>query len=159
MTIWSRLSVPYAESDIARAAGAEWSRLSRTWWCNASQWRSRAFKRWHSRATWRRVTIHVADGPLERAAAKERRCLFCPQTKTWYVEVTDDATISSNAWLRRRTHPPEVIKLRVPYEDRELAKACGARWLPVEKCWAYCAHQAAVLPAFVQERRIKQTTV
>jgi hypothetical protein len=46
--------------------------------CNATQWHSRAFRRWHSRALWPRVTIHVADGPRERAAAKERRCLFCP---------------------------------------------------------------------------------
>ena len=127
--------------------------------CNKSQWRSHAFKRWHSRAMWRRITIHVADGPRERSAAKEHRCMFCPQTKTWFVEVTDDATISSNAWLRRRTHPPEVIKLSVPYEDRELAKACGARWLPAEKCWAYSAHQGAALPAFVKDRCIKQSAM
>ena len=30
MTVWSLIRVPYAESHIAKAAGAEWSRLDRS---------------------------------------------------------------------------------------------------------------------------------
>ena len=37
MTVWTLIRVPSAESDIAKAAGAEWSRLDRSWMCNATQ--------------------------------------------------------------------------------------------------------------------------
>ena len=152
MTIWSLIRVPYAESHIAKAAGAEWSRLDRSWMCNATQWRSSAFRRWHSRASWRRVTIHVADGPRERAAAKERRCLFCPNSKTWYVDITEDASLTG--WHRARLQPPTEYAIRVDYAEREKAKAAGCRWNPDAKTWVFACHGAP--PGFVTRRRLDQ---
>ena len=152
MTVWTLIRVPYAESHIAKAAGAEWSRLDRSWMCNATQRRSSAFRHWHSRATWRRITIHVADGPRERAAAKERRCLFCPQTKTGYVEVTDNASLTG--WHRARLQPPTEYTIRVDYAEREAAKAAGCRWSPHAKKWVYACH--GPLPGFVMRRRLDQ---
>ena len=156
------LYVPPAEAAEARAAGALApgdALPARGWACLFTQHRTAPFSRWTCRKKWRSVRMYLGDGEAERTRAKAEGCRWDPERKDWYVNITSPSTIENNSWLRRRTHPPEVIKLRVPYEDRELAKACGARWLPAEKCWAYRAHQAAVLPAFVHERRIKQTTV
>ena len=152
MTVLSIIHVPYAEKCIAESAGAEWSRVDRSMVCNATQWRSRDFRRWHSRALWRRVTIHVADGPRERAAAKERRCLFCPQTKTWFVEITADTSLTG--WYRARLQPPTEYAIRVGYAEREKAKAAGCRWNPDLKQWVFACHGPP--PGFVQRRRLDQ---
>ena len=94
------------------------------------------------------VTIHVADGPRERSAAKEHRCLFCPQTKTWFVEVTDNASLTG--WHRARLQPPTEYTLRITYEERERAKAAGCRWRPDLKKWVYASHGPP--PGFVLKR-------
>lgn len=41
------------------------------------------------------------------------------------------------------------IDLNVPYELRELAKACGARWDPIKKTW-YCMSINGRVPAALE---------
>ena len=41
------------------------------------------------------------------------------------------------------------IDLNVPYELRELAKACGARWDPINKTW-YCMSINGRVPAALE---------
>ena len=88
MTNWQFLYVPYAECHIVRRMGAEWSKRDRSWICNTRQYKSKPFRRWHSKQTWRKVVIHLASGSAERTEAKANRCCWDPDTKSWYVQVT-----------------------------------------------------------------------
>jgi hypothetical protein len=146
MVVWHALAVPYAEQDIARSAGADWDRHQRLFYCNATQYRSRAFKRWHDRSRWRRITLHIGSGPAELSAAKLRRCLWDAESKTWFITVTDDCSMSS--WHRVRMQPPTEHVLRVNFAEREQAKAAGCRWNPDIKKWVFASHDGT-LPSFV----------
>ena len=153
MTNWHILSVPYSESPLARDAGAVWSAPDRAWCCTATQFRCYQFKRWRDKSAWRRITIHVADGPRERAEARTNKCLWDATRKCWYITVTADSSI--NAWHRARLAPPTVHRVRVEYSERHRAKEAGARWLPEERCWVFRAHGAP--PGWVVRRSLAGT--
>ena len=127
--------VDIASVRQARSAGAMWDSAARAWYCNTTQFKSSAFRRWRDRSMWRRVTIHVADGPWELAAAKENRVLWDSSTTRWYVDVTSDKSL--NSWHRTRLFEPDVHAVRIAFEEREGAKRAGARWDPEAKRWTF----------------------
>jgi hypothetical protein len=89
----------------------------------------------------------VASSAAERSQAKANRCSWDPATKTWYVHVTGDDTLTD--WHRARLAPARKYALRVSIEERGAAKAAGARWNPESKTWMYTCH--GLPPAWVQE--------
>lgn len=145
MVVWHALEVPFAEQDIARSLGAKWHEGS--FHCNATQWKSREFKRWHDRTAWRRVKIYIGDGPAERAAAKWYRCMFDPASVSWYVEITHKSSIL--AWHRARLEPLPEYALRVTYAEHEEAKREGCRWRPNLRRWVFSAPRGVALPPWV----------
>jgi hypothetical protein len=66
-------------------------------------------------------------------AAKSHDCLFDSVTKSWYVDITDESTLTP--WHKARLTPPPTHELRVAYEERQVAKEHGARWDPELKSW------------------------
>jgi hypothetical protein len=157
MTVWKQIFVPYAENRLARALGAEcsynrvWSILHGgaecSWHCTSTQYKSKQFRRWHSKEKWRKVVIHVASGDTERAQAKANRCSWALEARSWYVQITGEDTL--NEWHRARLAPAPKYALRVSYEERDTAKAAGARWNPEAKTWVFSCHGAP--PLWVQQ--------
>ncbi len=159
MTVWKQIFVPYAENRLARGLGAVcsyrrvWSRIHGatadcSWHCTSTQYKSKQFRRWHSKEKWRKVVIHVASGDTERAQAKANRCSWDPDTKAWYVQITGGDTL--NEWHHKRLSPAQTFSLRVSYEERGAAKAAGARWDAENKTWVYACRGTP--PAWVQQR-------
>ena len=133
MTIFLYLDVPYFERKKAYNLGADWCPRAKMWYCNKTQWRSAAFKRWRDQRAWRRVKVYPDETPDGIAAAKERGCLWDKDSKTWFVEITGDDSLTK--WFRARSAPPPVHELNVSFEEREEAKRIGCRWSPESKCW------------------------
>jgi len=131
MTI--NLCVPFAERALARDLGAHWCPLERRWYCTTTLYRSRAFKRWRSKKSWRRITIHPDSTKVGIREAKSRGCLWDPLARVWYVDVTGDDTLKS--WHRARLTPAPAHELQVKFEEKEAAKEHGARWDPQIKSW------------------------
>jgi hypothetical protein len=108
MTIWKLIHVPYAESHLARELGAEcmyrrgaWPRKGDfLWHCTSTQYKSKAFRRWHSKETWRKIVIRVARSDTERAEAKANRCSWDPDARVWYVQITGEDALKD--WHRVR---------------------------------------------------------
>jgi hypothetical protein len=125
MTVWKQIFVPYAENRLARRLGAEcsyrrWVLPRRhdgatsdcAWHCNATQYKNKQFRRWHSKEGWRKVVIHVASGDTERAQAKANHCSWDPDAKSWYLQTTGDDTL--NNWHRVRLAPAPTYALWQP---------------------------------------------
>ena len=133
MTTFVFIDVPYAERARAAALGARWCPDARRWYCTATRYRSSAFRRWRNKSQWRRVTIHPDDTKAGLRSAKEHECLFDPATKSWYVDVTDESSLT--AWHKARLTPPAVTELNVVFAERETAKKHGARWDATRRTW------------------------
>ena len=148
MVNWHRIEVPRLEWPLADALGAQRSNGAR--WCTATQFRSKAFKRWRSTATHRVVVIYPGDGRRARDEAKQNSCRWCPTARQWYVVVTEDSSL--RAWHRARLKPPTQYTIRVAYEEREAAKTAGCRWRPELKQWVFACHGQP--PRFVLKRSL-----
>lgn len=133
MTNHLYLRVPYAERGLVRDLGAIWCPLERRWYCNTTQFRSRAFKRWRDKRSWRRITIHPDSTKAGIREAKARGCLWDPSARVWYVDVTGEDTLKS--WHRARLTPAPAHELQVKFEEKEAAKEHGALWDPQIKSW------------------------
>lgn len=148
MTVQMLLSVPWSERRIAARLGARWSPTCRRWTSTATQFRTAAFKRWRNKSSWRRVRIHPDETPAGYAEAKANGCSFDPVKREWFLEITNEDSLT--AWhLDRLTHAPAYL-LDVDYSDREAAKRHGARWHKDKKTWVVVTR--APLGAWLSKR-------
>ena len=143
MVKWQALHVPYLEGPIAARLGAEYNQ--RVYWCTATRFRSRDFKRWRDANSWVRVTIYPGDGRRAREEARANRCLWDPKAFQWYVEYTDASSL--RPWHRARMQPPGAAGGAVVHElrglvfaENEKAKHAGARWSPSKRCWVFACY-------------------
>ena len=151
MTQHLYLRVPYAERGLARDLGAIWCPLERLWYCRTTQFRSRVFKRWRDKRSWRRITIHPDQTKPDIQEAKRRGCLWDKSSRTWFVDITDESTLKP--WHRARLTPPPTRALQVKFEEKEAAKEHGARWDGELRTWVIRS-RAKLSPWLMQ--RIKQ---
>ena len=99
MVNWQALRVPYLEGPIAARLGAEYNQ--RVYWCTATRFRSREFKRWRDANSWVRVVIYPGDSRRAREEARANRCLWDPKACLWYVEHTHESSL--RPWHRAVT--------------------------------------------------------
>ena len=71
MVNWHQIEVPYLEWSKAQSLGAE--RSNKAWWCTATQYKHRLFRRWHTTASHKRVVIY--PGGLRPVAPEFRELL------------------------------------------------------------------------------------
>jgi len=155
MTQHLYLRVPYDERGLARDLGAIWCPLERLWYCNTTQFRSRAFKRWRDKRSWRRITIHPDDTKQGLQEAKRRGCLWDKASRTWFVDITDESTLKP--WHRARLTPPTTHELRVAYAEKETAKEHGARWDAERGSWVVRS-RAPLSPWLMQRVKVQGGT-
>jgi hypothetical protein len=150
MVNWHHIEVPTLEWNTARDLGAE--RSNGAWWCTATQYKHKSFRRWHTTASHKRVVIYPGDGVRARTEAKDRAnaCRWDPTTREWFVTVTADTSLK--AWHRERLKPPPEYELRVSFDDKDAAKDVGCRWKPEVRRWVFACHGLPL--RFVRERAI-----
>lgn len=74
---WFPLCVPFAERALASQGGATWSRTDKCWFARGTKlFRSKEFRRWRTKAQWKRATIDVGDTQKERNKAKRKKLLL-----------------------------------------------------------------------------------
>jgi hypothetical protein len=74
VTKWHRLYVPQSERFMAKAMGARFRWLQKAWLCSQGRYKSKAFERWRSQATWTSYVVFVDYA--EREQAKRLGCRF-----------------------------------------------------------------------------------
>ncbi len=115
MTIWHVLHVPLSERRIAQSLGAEFDWPTKTWLCSKGRYRSQAFKRWHSRTTWK--TFLIFTDYAEVAQAKQAGCRFSPERRRWFYDASVDVD-QLPTWIRQRLTPPAKQLFKLPFEKK-----------------------------------------
>ena len=115
---WHRvLEVPYAEKDVAKAAGARWDKESKRWYAppdadleKLSEW-----------------MITMLEVPYaEKDLAKAAGARWNRDAEFWFAPAAAELD-KLEKWI--------VTVLDVPFAQKDLAKAAGARWNNDLKLW------------------------
>ena len=126
------LDVPFAEKDLAKAAGAQWNR-------DASFWFAPAHADLEKLDKWIIAPLEVSFA--EKDLAKAAGARWNGDLKLWYAPPAADLT-KLDKWLpgkdRTLSAPnldTKLAVLDVPREQKDLAKAGGARWNSSMQLW------------------------
>ena len=154
------LEVPFEEKDMVKALGATWDRENGAW-CARPGVELTKLGCWLPANVLDRSELVepnlsdrlVLDVPYKfRQEAKDLGAFFDPAQGAWVTSIKnknlDELTRRFPPKAERETAPeqagevaavPEITKERVvldiPYEEKELAKAAGAKWDRKEKTW------------------------
>lgn len=152
MTVWQYIHVPYSERNIAAQLGAVKSKSEGRWgtFCTTTQFKSKAFKRWHNPASLRRVDVF--PDVSEVAAAKAHSLIWDPKNFKWVLETTaDNPAAEMDDWLRARLSPAPSTIFNIPYSFKPLANQHKLRWNAANKKWSgkFCAGVPKELQKFI----------
>lgn len=104
------LEVPYREKNYAKSIGAKWDQEAKSWYAPAGT-DLNAFEKWLPKHNEQQATQTIEQPAPEMAIPQ--------QETTKYIE----------------RPAQEKTYLAVPYEDKDDARALGARWDNEAKCW------------------------
>ncbi|ELQ8317899.1 hypothetical protein R2571_006806 [Pseudomonas aeruginosa] len=92
-----------------------------------------------------RVLLHVPfeeNRKASRLGAKWSELLGA-----WWVAEDNAKALAKAGELGYLNPPAPLVYFKVPYEEREVAKAAGAKWVPGEKAWAVPEDDAKAMAA------------
>ncbi len=126
------LEVPFAEKDLAKAAGARWNRDAEFWFAPADAELDK-LEKW---------IVTVLDVPFtQKDLAKAAGARWNNDLKLWHAAPGADLA-KLDKWLPgkdRTVSAPDLDTkqaiLDVPYKEKDLAKAAGARWNKNLQLW------------------------
>ena len=154
------LDVPFEEKDMVKALGATWDQKNRAW-CARPGVELTKLGAWLPANELRRSDLLepnvsdrlVLDVPYKyRQEAKDLGAFFDPAQGAWVTSSRnknlDELTRRFPPKAEREAAPEQVgeiaavpeiaterVVLAVPYEEKDLAKAAGAKWDRTEKTW------------------------
>lgn len=132
------LTVPFSEKDEAKALGARWDKDSKMWFAPNNE--PALVQRWGATASGKSNSSPAAYSPSQpRAVAAEE-------------------PVAQKSWKVMSPEVNDRIYLDVPYEEKDDAKAMGARFCRDRKLWYTTDRHSPLLERWnmKDERRMRQ---
>lgn len=137
------LTVPFADKDKARQAGALFDKRRKAWWVKKSDLGA-AFVAWmkNGKPPVAQMDRFYLTVPFdERNAAKLAGAIWDGKQKAWYRHSDDDSGLFTK-WEGDGQPPakaPKRVYIEVPWRDKDAAREAGARWDFKAQSWFYTA--------------------
>jgi phage/plasmid primase-like uncharacterized protein len=153
------LNVPFKDRKEARALGAMWDNEVRSWYAPPGT-KLEPFSKWHSKKqktdlgpaeiTDKKVFLSVTYE--EKEEAKKYGAVWDKEANSWYVQpgtniaplkkwikkVDEEKVLENFGKISENESKEEIrekVYLHVPFDEKEEAKALGAKWDDKEKLW------------------------
>lgn len=138
MTVWQYIHVRYSERKIAAQLGAVNFKCEGGRWgtfCTTTQFKSKAFKRWHDPASLRRIDVFPDRSEVE--VAKAHGLIWDRKNFKWVLETTaDNPAAEMDDWIRARLEPARSTVFNIPYSLKLLANRHKLKWNSANKKWS-----------------------
>ncbi len=128
------LNIPKEEKDDAKSLGAKWDNNEKSWYTtDDNPHKEKLFEKWQLNENLQQNKIFLSVPIEEKDEAKALGAKWDNNQKAWYTTADNPNNQELfSKWPNKQTEEthnvPEKIYLNVPREEKDDAKALGAKW-------------------------------